>query len=243
MRGVTVPSASIAGKAFTIQSSFGDGSTDATSHIQGVIDLANALGFGVRCLAGDYKVTAPLQNVRRLILEDGARIFAGTAGMAAVTRSQQATRFDNGWIAGKGTIDAGANAAIGLHLRNFLYYEVSGIQILGGNSAGLKLGDTGAAGRSAEAIVSNVRIINTGATVVAGSKGILVENSGDHSVSQVLIMNYETGTYQPAAGNAVWHDVHAWCEPAKGAMKIGFEDRSNNSHFSMCHADTPSEFG
>lgn len=90
--------------------------------------------------------------------------------------------------------------------------------------------------------MSNVRLINNG-TVVANSRGILVENSGDHSFSQILVQNYGVGMTLPAAGNAVVHDVHVWCEPAKGATKISFQDYSNNSHYTSCHADTPTEYG
>jgi hypothetical protein len=56
-------------------------------------------------------------------------------------------------------------------------------------------------------------------------------------------MNYEIGVYLPTSGNAMVEDVHAWCEPAKGAMKVGFEGHSNNSHYTKRHADTPSEYG
>jgi len=226
----------------SVDAAFGNDSTDATTHIQSVIDAANTAGVGVYVPAGIYRLSAPLENVRRMRLAEGAVLKAASAAMAAVVRTQESTRWDQGYIVGKGVIDANTNAAIGLHLRNFLYFEVNGIAITGG-SRGLKLGSSTAAGRSAEAIVSNVRIINEGASVVAGGRGIEIENSGDHSISQVLIQNYETGMYLPAAGNAIVHDVHVWCEPSKGATKIGFEDRSNNSHFSGCHADTPTEFG
>lgn len=222
--------------------SFGDDSTDATTHLQATIDAANTAGAAIYVPNGVYRVSAPLENVRRMTLAPGARIVASTPGMAAVVRTQTATRWDNGWINGKGTIDAGTNADIAVHLRNFLYFEVSGVQLLGGNDAALKLGSSGAAGRSAEAIVSNVRIYNAG-NVVADSRGILVENSGDHSISQVLIQNYDVGVTLPAAGNAILHDVHVWTEPAKGSTRIGFEDTANNSHYAGCHADTVTEYG
>lgn len=225
----------------SVNPAYGDGTTDATTHIQSVIDAANTAGVGVYVPGGTYKVTAPLENVRKLRLAEGSKITAGAA-MAAVIRTQEATRWDSGYIVGKGVVDANTNAGIGIHVRNFLYFEINGLEVNGGNVAGLKLGSATASGRSAEAIVSNVRIINNG-TVVAASRGILVENSGDHSFSQILVQNYEVGVTFPAAGNAVVHDIHVWCDPAKGATKISFEDYSNNTHYSGCHADTPTEFG
>ncbi|WP_313276775.1 glycosyl hydrolase family 28-related protein, partial [Timonella senegalensis] len=221
----------------------GDGLADATSHIQTVINAANALGAGVYVPAGTYKVSAPLEDVRLMHLAEGAKLTAAAPGMAAVVRSKASSRLDNGGIVGKGVIDANTNATFGIHLRNFLYFEVSGISVTGGVSAGIKLGDSSASGRSAEAILSNVRIINNSANIIPASRGIWGENSGDHSISQVLIQNYEIGMELPIAGNAMVHDVHAWAEPSKGVMKCGFLDRSNNSHYSLCHADTPSEYG
>lgn len=221
---------------------YGDGTTDATAHIQNVIDAANIQGIGVYVPAGTYKLTAPLEDVRRLHLADGAVLRAEAAGMAAVVRTRMGTRLDDGSITGEGVIDAGSNAAIGIHLRDFLYFEVSGVTVHGGTTAAVKAGQTGSSGRSAEAILSNLRIYNP-STVSAGSRGVLVENSGDHSFSQLLIQNYEYGVTLPAAGNAVVHDVHVWTEPAKGSTKVSFEDSSNNSHYSGCHADTPTEYG
>jgi hypothetical protein len=119
---------------------------------------------------------------------------------------------------------------------------VRGIEILGGNTAALKVGSSTAAGRSAEADVSDLRIYNAG-NVVAGSRGILVENSGDHTFDSIIVNNYETGVYLPAGGNSMLRDVHVWTEPAKGATLTSFEDHSNNSHYLQCHADTPSQYG
>lgn len=224
-----------------VDASYGDGIQDATAHIQSVIDAANTAAVGVYVPAGVYNVTAPLEDLQKMRLAEGATIKA-TAGMAAVIRTRIATRFDNGYIVGKGVIDANTNAGIGIHIRHFLHFAVSGVSVYGGNVAAVKGGDSGSSGRSAELIVNGVRIINNG-NVVAASRGILVENSGDHSLSQILVQNYEYGITLPVAGNAVIHDLHAWCEPAKGAMKIGVEDYSNNSHLSACHADTPTEYG
>ena len=229
-------------KVKSVDAKYGDGILDATAHIQSVIDAANTASVGVYVPAGVYKVTAPLENVRRLRLAEGAKITASAAGMAAVLRTQEATRWDSGYIVGKGAVDANTNAAIGVHVRNFLYFEINGIEVNGGNTAALKLGSSTAAGRSAEAIVSNVRLINNG-TVVADQRGILVENSGDHSFSQILIQNYNIGMTLPVAGNAMVHDVHVWSDPVKGSTRISFEDYSNNTHYTGCHADTPTEYG
>lgn len=224
-----------------VSASYGDGVTDATTHIQSVIDAANTAGHGVYVPAGTYLVSAPIEDVRRLHLAAGATIRAN-ASIAAVLRSRIGTRWDRGTITGSGTVDAGTNAAIGIHLRDFLHYEVSGVQVMGGTTAAIQAGDAGSSARSAEAILSNLRLYNSG-SVVAGSRGILVVNAGDHSISQVLIQNYEYGIDLPVAGNAIVHDVHVWSEPSKGATKVSFLDSSNNSHYTACHADTPTEYG
>ncbi|APX02902.1 hypothetical protein BWQ92_15345 [Arthrobacter sp. QXT-31] len=220
----------------------GNGTTDATSGVQAVIDSAASFGAQVYFPDGVYKVTSPLENFHNVHLSKGAIITAGAPGMAAVVRTQLSKRYDNGAIVGGGTIDANTNAAIGIHVRNFLYFKLNNLTVHGGNAAGIKLGDSRAIGRAAEAILSNIRIINNG-SVITGSRGILSENSGDHSFAQVLVMNYEYGVTLPVGNNAMLEDVHVWAEPSKGATKIGFEDFSNSSHYSKCHADAPIEYG
>ncbi|GAA1267463.1 hypothetical protein [Arthrobacter pascens] len=161
--------------------------------------------------------------------------------MAAVFRTRVTTRYDDGFIKGPGIVDAGTNADLGVHVLNFLYFQVTA-QIRGGQVAAMKLGSSAFSGRSAEAIVQGIRIFNPG-NVVPGAPAILIENSGDHSFSQLIVQNYEHIAVIPAAGNSVWQDVHGWVDPAKGALKIGFDDYSNNSHYSGCHADSPTDYG
>lgn len=225
----------------SVNPAFGDGIQDATTHIQGVINAANAAGVGVYVPKGTYKITAPLEDLQRMRLAEGAVITAAAA-MTALIRTRIGTRIDSGYLVGKGVLDPNSNAGIGLHLRDFLYFETRGILITGGNVAGIKLGQTGSSGRSAEAVVSGVRLYTNGA-VVPASRGILVENSGDHSLSQIIILNYEYGITLPSGGNAIAHDIHAWADPARGALKVGFEDTSNGSHYNSCHADSPTQFG
>lgn len=226
----------------TVSASYGDGIQDATAHIQGIINAANAAGVGVYVPRGIYKITAVLDDVQRMRLAEGATITAGTPGMAAVLRTRIGTRLDGGYIVGKGTIDANTNAAIGIHVRDFLHHNIEGVYVTGGNTAAIKAGQTGSSGRSAESVITGVRLFNAG-TVVVGSQGILAENSGDHSFSQIIIQNYETGIVLPAGGNAIVHDVHVWSDPAKGVTKIAFLDNSNNSHYNSCAADSPTQFG
>ena len=240
--GASTGSGTTFARVVSVDPAFGDGIVDAAAHIQARITEANLTGAGVYVPAGTYKVNAVIEDVRRLTLADGATIKAGAAAMPAVLRTRIGTRLDGGGITGKGIIDANTNADIGIHIRDFLYFEVNGVGVNGGNVAAIKAGQTGSSGRSAEAILSNLRIYNAG-MIVAGSRGILVENSGDHSFSQIIVQNYEYGVTLPVAGNAILHDVHVWAEPSKGLTKISFEDRSNNSHYVQCHADTPSEFG
>ncbi|MCX2747041.1 glycosyl hydrolase family 28-related protein [Arthrobacter sp. MI7-26] len=226
----------------TVSPSYGNGVHDATAHIQSIIDAANTEDVEVYVPAGTYKITATLEGLQRMRLAEGAKITAGAA-MTAVIRTSIGTRLDRGYIGGKGVIDANTNAEIGLHIRDFLYFEARGLSVTGGKLAAIKLGDAGSSGRSAEAVISGVRLFSNAPTVIAGGCGILVENSGDHSFSQIIIQNYETGVTLPVGGNAVVHDVHAWADPAKGAMKVGFEDHSNGSHYNSCHADSPTQYG
>ena len=224
-----------------VPSGLGTGTSNVASQIQAILDSADTFGAEVYFPDGTYRVDAPLEKFHRIRMSKSATITAGAPGMTAVVRTRIGTRYDNGAITG-GTIDANTNAAIGIHVRNFLYFKLNNVTINGGNVAAVKLGDSTAGGRAAEAVLSKLRLINNG-NVVSGSRGILSENSGDHSFSQILIMNYEYGVTLPVANNAMLEDVHAWAEPAKGALKVGFEDSSNNSHYAKCHADSPTEAG
>lgn len=220
----------------------GDGVTDDTTALQSAITAAANINAAVYVPVGTYKTTATLENLQRMILAEGATITA-QAAMAAVIRTRLGTRFDGGYIVGKGVIDANTNAVLGIHVRDFLYFQIQGLSVTGGSTAAIKLGVTGSSGRSAEAIVSQIRLINNGASIPAGSNGILAENSGDHSFSQIIIENYETGVTLPVGGNAVCHDIHAWASPSVGAMKYGFVDNSNGSHYNSCYADSPTVYG
>jgi hypothetical protein len=205
-------------------------------------ELNAAFGAGPGYLPpGVHNLSGPLEKVERIVIDPRATIKP-TATMSSVLRTRIGTRLDRGLIIGGGTIDAGTVADVAIHLRDFLHYTVDGVQVRGGKAAGLQAGQAGSSGRSAEAVLSNLRFIHDG-PIPADSRAILVENSGDHSISQVLAQNYEYGLTLPAGGNAVVQGMHAWAEPSKGSMRVGFEDRSNNSQHSGCHADTRSEFG
>ena len=224
-----------------IPKGYGNG-TNKAAEIQAILDTADTFGAEVYFPDGDFRVDVPLEKFHRVNLSGGAVIRAGAPGMAAVVRTRISSRIDGGHIRGAGRIDANTNAAIAIHLRNFLDFQISNTEVNGGTFTAVKLGDSTASGRSAGAILKGLRIWNYG-NVVAGSWGVYAENSGDNALSNLVIVNYEKGVYIPVAGNTMLHDVHPWNEPTKGALKIGFVNDSNNTHYHQCHADSVTEVG
>lgn len=227
-------------RVHSANASYGDGIQDATAHLQAVVQEANTFSKEVYIPDGTYRVTSPIENCGNIRLSGRAKVTAAAPGMAAVFRTHETSRIDGGSILG-GIIDANTNAALGVHLRYFLNFRVAA-KIQGGNAGAIKLGSAAAPGRSAEAHIVDSWFRNTG-NVVPGSRAIIVENSGDHVYSRIEVLNYEgVASTQPGC-NGNWNAVHGWAEPSKGAMKVGWEERSNNSHFKDCHADTPTEYG
>jgi hypothetical protein len=219
---------------------FGNNATDATAHLQSLIDSGASAGIYVP--RGVYLVSAPLENVTRMALAPGATIKA-TAAMAAVVRTSLTVSLVDGGISGQGTIDANDLADTTIHARSFVQFEISGLNLINGKVSGIKLGDA-TASRSAQAHLTNLHIQRMSSlTVRSGSIGLLIENSGDHSISQIVINAFDIGVYSPAGGGGMFHDVHVWTSPPQGRTTTCFEDHGNLNQYVQCCADTPALYG
>lgn len=215
------------------------GAADSSAALQAKIDTGKPVVFP----AGTYAVNVPLERVTKLLLMSGATIKA-TAAMSAVVRTDIATTVIGGVIEGHGTIDANDLADTPIHIRWFVGFDIGGIRPVNGRLYGIRIGDTGSTGRSAEANLHNLHIVRSSPfSVRSGSHGIHVENSGDHALSSIVVCAFDIGVSLPVSGNSMLRDVHVWTPPAQGATTTAFEDRSSNSHYLQCHADTPTQFG
>lgn len=219
----------------------GDGRANDTAAIQAVLDGGGHVFFPM----GSYKVTATLivPGNAEVNIHTGARVFAGAAIAGAIFKTP-ANFVRSIQFTGGGVIDCAELADTGIHLFWFAHVRITNLRIDSARVHGIKLGDAASGGRSAEAVIHGIHIFRLAPNQIppVGNWGIFVENSGDHSISQVVIQSYRTGVFM-ASGTSSLHDVHVWHDPACGVHDTSFEDNGSGNVYSNCYADTPGSYG
>lgn len=219
----------------------GDGRANDTASIQAALDGGGHVFFP----AGSYKVTATLivPGNAEVNIHTGARVFAGAVIPGAIFKTP-ASFVRSIQFTGGGVIDCAELADTGIHLFLFAHVRITDLRIDSARVHGIKLGDASSGGRSAEAVLHGIHIFRLAPNQIPPSSnwGIFVENSGDHSISQVVIQSYRVGVFM-ASGTSSLHDVHVWHDPACGVHDTSFEDNGSCNVYSSCYADTPGSYG
>lgn len=224
--------------------SFGavSGAADSTAIIQAAVNASP----NVIIPPGVWNVSATItipSGGRAIEIMGGATVRAIAGLTGPVFDTPVGTLCRSVSIIGSGIIDCAEIAAQGIWLRYYIGARITGIRVDSALVAGIKLGDTGAAGRSAEAQVSGVNIYRPAPNAIpAASYGILEENSGDALVAGVVVQSYGHGVSACAGSGSMWTNVHAWADPASGVMSSCFID-AGGCTWVQCYADTPSQYG
>lgn len=220
----------------------GDGVTDNAAAFRNAL----AQSSHVIIPPGNYLInsTVSLGSNQALEIQAGARIIAGV-GLTnlAMFDTPVGTLVINPSIYGAGIIDCNDVAGYGFWPRYYIRVAISGIRISSALIAALKLGDTAAAGRSAEAQVSNISLYRPStSSVPASSYGLLEENSGDAQIFNAISQGYQTGFASCAGAASAYSQCHAWSDPASGLMTQAFLDPGGCCYIN-CLADSPSVYG
>lgn len=216
--------------SFVVNRSFGDNSTDATAHIQSIIDLATALGGKITLPEGVFQVGAlTVPHDGTYIEGAGAGYLLGSDSGATILRAKPGftgdiLTFTGSYCGLRGvTIDGNNTAANGLHLYGNARSYYSDLYIRD-CAKGIMVEQNASAVTAHANKYSNISILGCSAYGAHFSTG-----SFDSEINNLWIGSCAVGMRVESGENS-FVTLHVWGSTANGVEIRGSNNRITNAY-------------